>query len=394
MEVKIKLSDGFEYIEKSESSNGNFVSIYFTEKELETYKMLKNASEWIRAVSRTTDINMMRLSYIMTHALMCAYRQDFTSMIIGSLRGTVKNARIKIVRGDGTVDMEAFVDALSTAYFSPGKSMNDYIFFSNEKLISAGGISCGYMCMDFFMNAADVSYKLNIIQQYQEDKNIMLLIREQNPENIRKRLLKMKELVYKIKDSISKIGVNGRLKRLEDILGFGVSQGEEDSDTEIFLLLQNNSGSILSNDVNSSLKEIDLSNIILLDDIKFREKYSDYISNNILDYESASDICNEDGDSIGLEIMSLNDVDLILFELLITCMDLCFARECKTLTVIDLDRYFVNAVEDIDIELATLLPIFNDFVKETTELGTVVYVGVKEGSKTEEALKLYSRKQK
>ena len=195
MEVKIKLSDGFEYIEKSESSNGNFVSIYFTEKELETYKMLKNASEWIRAVSRTTDINMMRLSYIMTHALMCAYRQDFTSMIIGSLRGTVKNARIKIVRGDGTVDMEAFVDALSTVYFSPGKSMNDYIFFSNEKLISAGGISCGYMCMDFFMNAADVSYKLNIIQQYQEDKNIMLLIREQNPENIRKRLLKMKELV-------------------------------------------------------------------------------------------------------------------------------------------------------------------------------------------------------
>ena len=389
MEVKIKLSDGFEYIEKSESSNGNFVSIYFTEKELETYKMLKNASEWIRAVSRTTDINMMRLSYIMTHALMCAYRQDFTSMIIGSLRGTVKNARIKIVRGDGTVDMEAFVDALSTVYFSPGKSMNDYIFFSNEKLISAGGISCGYMCMDFFMNAADVSYKLNIIQQYQEDKNIMLLIREQNPENIRKRLLKMKELVYKIKDSISKIGVNGRLKRLEDILGFGVSQGEEDSDTEIFLLLQNNSGSILSNDVNSSLKEIDLSNIILLDDIKFREKYSDYISNNILDYESASDICNEDGDSIGLEIMSLNDVDLILFELLITCMDLCFARECKTLTVIDLDRYFVNAVEDIDIELATLLPIFNDFVKETTELGTVVYVGVKEGSKTEEALKCF-----
>ena len=159
-----------------------------------------------------------------------------------------------------------------------------------------------------------------------------------------------------------------------------MSQGEEDSDTEIFLLLQNNSGSILSNDVNSSLKEIDLSNIILLNDIKFREKYSDYISNNILDYESASDICNEDGDSIGLEIMSLNDVDLILFELLITCMDL--------------DRYFVNAVEDIDIELATLLPIFNDFVKETTELGTVVYVGVKEGSKTEEALKLYSRKQK
>lgn len=389
MEVKISLSDGFETFEKSAVSDSHFISMYMTENELESYSIFKNASEWIRALSRTTDINMSRLSYIVAHALMCAYRQDFHSMIIGSLKGTVKNAMIEISSNEKTI-MNAFVDVLYKVAFIPEANMNNYIFFSNEKLISEGGISSGYMCMDFFVNTADVSYKINSIQQSQEDSGVDIFINETDVAKIGVKLSKLKNFMLALKDRLNGVDLNARVKRLKDILGFGVAQGISDG-TEILLVLKNNSGSVFGSET-TDIKEIDLSNIILLDEQQFRKTYDNYIDNNVLDYESACDDYSEDSESdVGLEIVKLSDMDLVLFELLVICVDICFVKDCNKFIVIDLDRYFVNAVDDIDKELALILPLFNNFIKSITGFNTIIYIGVKEGSATEAALKLCNK---
>lgn len=389
MEVKISISDGFEPFEKSAVNDGNFISMYMTEKELEKYSILKNASEWIRALSRTTDINMTRLSYIIMHALMCAYRQDFHSMIIGALRGTVKNVRIEISNNKEII-MDAFVDALNEVAFIPEDNMYNYIFFSNEKLISEGGINSGYMCMDFFVDTVDVSYKINSIQQNQGNNGVDIFISETDTEKIGTKLSELKNFMLDLKDKINDVGLNARVKRLKDILGIGIAQGDSDN-AEILLVLKNNSGSIFGGDT-TGIKEIDLSNIILLDEQQFRKTYGNYINNNVLDYESACDDYSEDSESdIGLEIVKVSDMDLVLFELLVTCVDICFVKDCNKFIVIDLDRYFVNAVDNIDKELALILPLFNNFVKSITGFNTIIYIGVKEGSATEAALKLYNK---
>lgn len=393
MEVKISLSDGFEIFEKSGSGKDNFVSMCITDKELENCTMLENASGWIKTVSKTTDINMMRLSYIAAHGLICAYRQDFHSMIIGSLRGTVKNVDIRVADNRGKVLMNAFVDALYKISFVPENSMFDYMFFSNEKLNSGGGLNYGYICMDVFMNTADVSYKIKSIQQSQEDIGIEMLINEKDASKIGIKLSYLKNLIRDLKHSLNNTKINARVERLKDIVGFGIIDGNE-----IFLLLENNSGDILSND--DDISDVDLSNIILLDEEKFRNNYKDYISNNVLDYESVSDISTDDGTVNGLEIVKLSDMDLVIFELMMICVDLCFVKDCKPFIVLDIGRYFDYATQDVDRELAVILPLFNEFITNiiSTEenmnkgnFGTVIYLGVKADSKTEVALKQYNK---
>ena len=406
MEVKISLSDGFETVVKRAESNNNFVSMYITNNELNNSTPIRLSRAFIIDTSLSSANNIQRGAYITAHSLACCYKSFYQGMISGAIKGSIKTSAINITNNGSNI-LDIKVDAQNNKDGKEDDNIFDFMFFCNEKLIlpenmengsnrknvdplNIGLVIDGYMCLDFFERSAEVSAVLNTVE-HEQNNDLGIFLKNNDNVKIYNKLQLFMQMMMQLKKAVinNSDKFNAKVRRIKDLIGFGVV----DDGKEIILLMRGNTSGIMENDLDEYLEKININDMILFDREKFYSDYIDFIEDDILNYGEASKL---EEDSI--ECIRMTEVDLVLFEIIMTCFDMCYTKKSNQFVVLDVDRYLKAAGtegashENMDNELAIILPMFNDFVKHVSDnTGTVIYLGVVENSKTHKVLKMYNQ---
>lgn len=370
MELKVNLSSGFENYEFQKKSNCNFMSTHVTLGELYSSNVIKNSSEAIALFTRLSHIR--DIGYPLCQTVICCYRQDFHSV---SALSNIVNCRLDISDSNGSIS--SFVDAFNKTEFVPERMMNEYIFYNNVKSSNEG-----YICMDLFFDTIDVYSKVKSIEQDASNNGIELLINEVNADKI---VARFKEMYRFIKMAKKVAEDSDHDIDLAYIIALSIEQKEEFVDIKMILDKENTNWEINNTFYKEGVEEdsISLDNIIILDENRFYELYGEDVSENKLMLEN-------------VDCRSLFREDKVTMELLTLCVDICYAKEHIPFIVFNVNREYARAktIEErkyIDKQMSLLLPLFSEFVRRVTNGGTVLYVGVEDGSLTEAALKTYER---
>lgn len=370
MELKVNLNSGFENYDFQKKSNCNFMSTHVTLGELYSSNVIKNSSEAIALFTRLSHIR--DIGYPLCQTVICCYRQDFHSV---SALSNIVSCKLDILNSNGSIS--SFVDAFNKTEFIPERMMNEYIFYNNVK-----SDACGYICMDLFFDTIDVYFKVKSVEQDASNNGIELLINEVNADKI---AASFKEMYRFIKMAKKVAEASDHDIDLAYIIALSIEQKEEFVDIKMILDKENTTWEINNTFYKEGVEKdsISLDNLIILDENRFYELYGEDVSENKLMLEN-------------VDCRSLFREDKVTMELLTLCVDICYAKEHIPFIVFNVNREYARVATDeerryIDKQMSLLLPLFSEFVRRVTNGGTVLYVGVEDGSLTEAALKTYER---
>lgn len=177
----------------------------------------------------------------------------------------------------------------------------------------------------------------------------------------------------------------------EDGLPFEYTTYEDIIIPDIFIIFNNRNLVTSLNEASSNYRltnDIDLSEFEIIDAKSFALKYNKILVN---DNDKIYLKCSQSDDTdTFVYYVHLSKLNPMFFDLFSICLQLLYLEKRNPVAVINVSHYFEIGGAEIDMELARVLPYFCDFMKKyAKEDAVVLFIGVREGSLTHEALLKY-----